>query len=96
VIYCTALSEYDLKLYEDDSTNRMHESLQLFGEVCNNKWFVNTAVILFLNKKDLFAEKIKKVDLNICFPQYTGKEEEREEKKKIPFEQQRFLAEKEE
>jgi len=25
VIYCSALSEYDLKLYEDDSTNRMLE-----------------------------------------------------------------------
>src|SRR5690348_4280015 len=63
VIFCVALSEYDLKLYEDDTTNRMHESLKLFKEICNSKWFVDTAVILFLNKKDLFAEKIKKTDL---------------------------------
>ena len=29
-------------------------------------------MILFLNKKDLFAEKIQKVDLNVCFPEYSG------------------------
>jgi len=72
VIFCVALSEYDLKLYEDDSTNRMHESLKLFKEICNSKWFTETSVILFLNKKDLFAEKIKKTDLKVSFPEYTG------------------------
>jgi guanine nucleotide-binding protein G(i) subunit alpha len=72
VIFCVALSEYDLKLYEDDTTNRMHESLKLFKEICNTKWFINTSMILFLNKRDLFAEKIQRVDLNICFPEYTG------------------------
>lgn len=30
VIFCVALSEYDLKLQEDDQTNRMQESLKLF------------------------------------------------------------------
>jgi len=72
VIFCVAMSEYDLKLYEDDSTNRMMESLKLFKEICNNKWFVETSMILFLNKKDIFANKIKKVDLNVCFSDYTG------------------------
>lgn len=72
VIFCVALSEYDLKLYEDDTTNRMHESLKLFKEICNTKWFANTSMILFLNKKDLFAEKIAKIDLNVCFPEYNG------------------------
>lgn len=72
VIFCVAMSEYDLKLYEDDSTNRMHESLKLFKEICNNKWFEHTDMILFLNKKDVFEQKIQKVDLNVCFPTYTG------------------------
>eukprot|EP01100_Stratorugosa_tubuloviscum_P014957 TRINITY_DN82_c1_g2_i2.p1 TRINITY_DN82_c1_g2~~TRINITY_DN82_c1_g2_i2.p1 ORF type:complete len:350 (-),score=147.34 TRINITY_DN82_c1_g2_i2:136-1185(-) len=72
VLFCVALSEYDLKLYEDDTTNRMHESLKLFKEICNNKWFIDTAMILFLNKRDIFENKIKRVDLRICFPSYTG------------------------
>lgn len=52
--------------------NRMHESLMLFDSICNNKFFIDTSIILFLNKKDLFAEKIKKSPLTICFPEYTG------------------------
>lgn len=52
--------------------NRMHESLMLFDSICNNKFFIDTSIILFLNKKDLFAEKIKKSPLSICFPEYTG------------------------
>ncbi|KAI6077554.1 Guanine nucleotide binding protein alpha O [Aix galericulata] len=52
--------------------NRMHESLKLFDSICNNKWFTDTSIILFLNKKDIFEEKIKKSPLTICFPEYTG------------------------
>ena len=53
--------------------NRMHESLKLFDSICNNKWFTDTSIILFLNKKDIFEEKIKKSPLTICFPEYTGR-----------------------
>lgn len=52
--------------------NRMQESLKLFDSICNNKWFTDTSIILFLNKKDLFEEKIKKSPLTICFPEYAG------------------------
>jgi hypothetical protein len=50
----------------------MLEALELFGQICNSEWFSRTDIILFLNKKDLFAEKIKRVDLSVCFPEYTG------------------------
>lgn len=72
IIFVVALSEYDLKLEEDLVTNRMAESLKLFNDVVNNRWFAKTNVMLFLNKKDLFAEKIVKVPLTVCFPEYTG------------------------
>ena len=52
--------------------NRMHESMKLFDSICNNKWFTETSIILFLNKKDLFEEKIAHSPLTICFPEYTG------------------------
>lgn len=52
--------------------NRMHESMKLFDSICNNKWFTDTSIILFLNKKDLFEEKIVHSPLTICFPEYTG------------------------
>lgn len=36
----------------------MFEAVQLFQETCENPAFVNSSIILFLNKKDLFAEKL--------------------------------------
>jgi len=72
VIFCVALSEYDQKLFEDNSQNRMIESMLLFDEICNSRWFVDTDIILFLNKTDLFKEKLKKKDLSVCFPDYKG------------------------
>lgn len=53
--------------------NRMHESLHLFNSICNHRFFALTSIVLFLNKKDLFEDKIKKVHLSICFPDYDGK-----------------------
>lgn len=68
--------------------NRMKESLHLFDEICNSKWFEKTSIILFLNKHDLFQEKIKRVDLNVCFPEYTGG---CDEKKALDFVIKEFL-----
>ena len=72
IIFVVAMNEFDMKLYEDENVNRMHEAIQLFDEICNSKWFQNTSMILFLNKKDLFEEKIQSVDLAVCFPEYKG------------------------
>lgn len=52
--------------------NRMKESLLLFDEICNCRYFRNTSIVIFFNKKDLFEEKLQKVDLNVCFPEYSG------------------------
>ena len=50
----------------------MHESITLFDEVVNARWFSNSAIILFLNKCDLFEEKIKKIDMKCMFDDYEG------------------------
>lgn len=72
VLFVAAISEYDQVLYEDENTNRIVEALNLFEEICNSRWFRETSMILFLNKRDLFADKCKKVSLSVCFPDYTG------------------------
>jgi guanine nucleotide-binding protein G(i) subunit alpha len=73
IIFLVALSEYDLSLAEDQEVNRMAESMKLFNSICNNQWFADTSIILFLNKKDLFADKIQTSPLAICFPEYRGR-----------------------
>jgi GTPase SAR1 family protein len=62
VIFVASLSAYDQVLYEDENTNRMQEAINLFGQICNEDWFRETSIILFMNKKDLFEEKIKRVN----------------------------------
>jgi len=75
LIFVSALSGYDQTCFEDD-VNRMHLSIRLFQETVNSKWFKESTIILFLNKSDLFKEKIGaersenplKVPLSMCFP----------------------------
>ena len=73
IIFCTSLSEYDLLLEEDEKTNRMVESLNLYKNVCQIRWFLNKRIILFLNKTDLLAEKIQLSPLKNYFPEYEGR-----------------------
>eukprot|EP00117_Sycon_ciliatum_P036868 scpid63313/ scgid1701/ Guanine nucleotide-binding protein G(o) subunit alpha 47A len=72
IFFCVALSAYDLVLREDSSVNRMTESLVLFRSILNNRWFEKTSIVLFLNKKDLFEDKLRVSPLSICFQEYTG------------------------
>ncbi|XP_068521967.1 guanine nucleotide-binding protein subunit alpha-14 isoform X2 [Anas acuta] len=72
IIFLVALSEYDQVLAECDNENRMEESKALFKTIITYPWFLNSSVILFLNKKDLLEEKIMYSDLISYFPEYTG------------------------
>mmetsp|Transcript_10752 Transcript_10752/g.27375 ORF Transcript_10752/g.27375 Transcript_10752/m.27375 type:complete len:356 (+) Transcript_10752:170-1237(+) len=60
VIFVAALSEFDQMMFEDETQNRMTDTLHLFDSICNSRWFQKTAMILFLNKRDLFARKVAK------------------------------------
>ena len=71
VIYCASLSGYDESMYEDEMANVMWDSLDVFEEhVIKNRWFIETSVILFLNKVDIFHEKIEIVPITVCFDDF--------------------------
>jgi guanine nucleotide-binding protein subunit alpha len=72
IIFCVALSEYDQVLLEESNQNRMMESLVLFDSVVNSRWFMRTSIILFLNKVDLFRQKLGRSPLSNYFPDYSG------------------------
>ncbi|KYR00208.1 G-protein subunit alpha 9 [Tieghemostelium lacteum] len=72
IIFCASLSDYDIDLAEEAGINRMHDSLKLWEEIINNPFFKNTSVVLFLNKNDIFKEKISRIPLTKCFPEYPG------------------------
>ena len=50
----------------------LQDSLQAFHEVTHNHFLEKTDFILFLNKKDIFMERINTTSLSKCFPNYTG------------------------
>lgn len=72
VLFIVGISEYDQTLLEDPEVNRMQESLKVFGVVCNIEWFLSSSLLLFLNKKDVFDEKIEYSSIKQCFPDYPG------------------------
>jgi len=72
VLFIVGISEYDQKLREDATQNRITESIILFDQVCNSSYFKTTNFILFFNKVDLFEEKLATVDLSVLFPSYQG------------------------
>jgi len=78
LIFCADISSYDMKLRENPSVNRMKDSLDLFEETINSKWFYTIDVVLFLNKVDIFKDKLKKTRLDTCFPEYEGSNEYKE------------------
>ena len=78
VVFVVAMSEYDQVLNEDATVNRMQESIRVFSTICNNRWFLKASMLLFLNKKDVFDEKILYSSLTKCFPCYTGADDKYE------------------
>jgi len=72
IIFCIAINEYNLNLFEDENVNRMHESLELFQGICKENFLKDVPILVFMNKSDLFKKKIQTVYMKVCFEEYTG------------------------
>jgi len=72
ILFVASLSCYDQHLFEENELNAMTEALNLFKIVANSRYFLHASLILFLNKSDLFAQKIIHKPLTLCFPKYGG------------------------
>ncbi|KAJ5984139.1 hypothetical protein N7481_006238 [Penicillium waksmanii] len=59
VLYVVPLSDYDQRLIEDDSATMMHEIILAFeSSIYYNRWFKDKPLVIFLNKVDIFKEKL--------------------------------------
>ncbi|XP_004066212.3 guanine nucleotide-binding protein G(o) subunit alpha [Oryzias latipes] len=74
VLFVVSLSGYDMTLLEDPHTNRLQESMNLFSSICNSLFFCSTSMVLFMNKIDLFQDKILHSGRHLRFywPQFKG------------------------
>lgn len=73
IIYVVSLSGIDQICYEDNETPRMEESLKLWQNILESRYFKSTPFFLVFNKKDEFIEKLKEKNIDIFFKGYTGK-----------------------
>eukprot|EP01084_Bolivina_argentea_P247489 414047_1 len=77
LVFVCSLSDYDMLLCDDESTNVIHESIKEFHTICLSEMFKRADVILILTKANLFKKKLKlEISLEKCFGResnWTGK-----------------------
>ena len=77
ILFFASLAEYNEKLEEDQTINRLQESIDLFRSIVEHmqaKKFEEKSFMLMLNKEDLFKTKFidEKISLSEYFPDYNG------------------------
>ncbi|CAE6532108.1 unnamed protein product [Rhizoctonia solani] len=89
ILFLVSLNGYDQCLFEDSNANRMQDAMAIWSSICDSEYFRSTNIILFLNKNDLFSEKVKKSPIRRYFPDYEGSEGDAAEGRK--YFRRRFL-----
>ena len=76
IIFLVSLSEYDQMMYGDQNITRLDESIALLETVM--EWFEYSSFILFLNKMDIFKQKIMYSDSHLSkyYPDFDGREKD--------------------
>ncbi|KAF7292780.1 hypothetical protein MIND_01176700 [Mycena indigotica] len=74
ILFLVSLSGYDQCLVEDRDANQMQDAMTIWDSICHSQWFKQTSIILFLNKDDLFQQKIKTSPIRTFFPDFDGEE----------------------
>eukprot|EP01084_Bolivina_argentea_P133889 236284_1 len=89
IIYVVDVASYNLKLYEDNITNRLIESMNLFETLmCKTKHIKN--VTICFNKYNLFQEKIKTIPISVALDDFPIHEMNPNDERNVIY----FMAEK--
>ncbi|CAF0760452.1 unnamed protein product [Rotaria sordida] len=76
VIFLASLLEYDQKVDDQLEQNLMEESLGLFRVILKSDYFCNASIILFLNKTDLFPERLAGKPIRYVYPEFDGADDD--------------------
>eukprot|EP01083_Nonionella_stella_P047904 128284_1 len=90
IIFVFALTDYSKLMFEDQKTNRFHDSLQVFECLCNasyetTRWFVAYPRIIILNKYDAFKQLIVDIPITECFDDFPANKSPYNEQHAIEF-----------
>eukprot|EP01084_Bolivina_argentea_P290929 499894_1 len=73
-IFVIGTSDFCKVLFENEKQIHLLESLEWFEEICGEKWFKQSKMVLVLNKMDLFREYLRFTPLSFCFgDEYKGR-----------------------
>ncbi len=72
VMFFAALDCYDLAVPEEPEMNAMIDTINLFQNVVDHPSLVDVPIVLFLNKRDLFEKKVKRVPISNFFKDFGG------------------------
>ena len=70
ILYVANSSAYNVS--QQDGENMLKAQIQLLKSVCSSEGFKNKIVIVLFNKVDMLEERLKSVQLNAYFEDYTG------------------------
>ncbi|KAG9124870.1 hypothetical protein FRC07_009933 [Ceratobasidium sp. 392] len=68
ILFLVSLNGYDQCLFEDTNANQMQDAMAIWDSICDSEYFRTTNIILFLNKNDLFTEKVRTSPIRRYFP----------------------------
>ncbi|EDV27799.1 uncharacterized protein TRIADDRAFT_21874 [Trichoplax adhaerens] len=74
ILFLAAASDYNQVSLEDRKTNRLLESLEIFGAIVNHELLAKASKILFLNKIDLLEERLTISNIKNFFSAFNGDE----------------------
>jgi guanine nucleotide-binding protein subunit alpha, other len=89
IIFLVNLSGYDQCLVEDKDANQMVDAMSIWDSVTASPYFKRTPFMLFLNKFDLFKDKVRAVPIRATFPDYEGPAQD--PKEGVRYFQTRFI-----
>eukprot|EP01126_Amoeba_proteus_P017036 TRINITY_DN1804_c1_g1_i4.p1 TRINITY_DN1804_c1_g1~~TRINITY_DN1804_c1_g1_i4.p1 ORF type:complete len:353 (-),score=77.17 TRINITY_DN1804_c1_g1_i4:71-1129(-) len=83
VVFFVAINEYDMQVEEARNVDALMDSLDQWKSITSLDILHETCFILFLNKIDLFKEKIKHVPLTSIFGDYSSFSETLESREEV-------------
>ena len=72
LLFCVDISGYDIFSCKNPSMTDMEEARTLFGNLCNERRFQATSIILFFTKIDLLQRKLAAGPINTHFTDFDG------------------------
>lgn len=75
IVFVLDISKYDMTEEGETENNHIYQSMKLFEDLCNCRWFREKSILIYLNNVESFQNKIKVTPFRNVFPQYEGSDD---------------------